>query len=97
MCKWVKSGNQRIDPCMKLPVYLLDIMTQYKALACCCGHGKYPETIIAKDLVSGVILEFNSKTPIPRKKRFYKRDSEGVFFIPEFASLHAHETANPKP
>ncbi|GAG87699.1 unnamed protein product, partial [marine sediment metagenome] len=49
-----------------------------------CGHGKYPMTIIIQntklkecrwDLVSGKM--------IPRKKKFYRKDSEGYYYVPE--------------
>jgi hypothetical protein len=38
-------------------------------------------------LPSGEAMEFFSKTKIPRKTRFYKRDKQGVFFIPEVEKI----------
>jgi hypothetical protein len=83
-----KSGLKRIDPCIKGFIERLDsILPSYlKIVACCCGHEKYKMSIVIKqkwntfpnsfyDLVSGV--------SIPRIKRFYKKDKEGYYYIPE--------------
>lgn len=52
-----------------------------KTLACCCGHGKYPMTIIFKR--GDFNTEVFSGVTINRKKRFYKRDKQGYYYIPE--------------
>jgi hypothetical protein len=80
MCKWIKSGNTRIDPCMRGWVNFAKD-GGLEVLACCCGHGKYSRTIVID--YEGHVEELFSKVIIPRKKRFYKRDSEGHFYIPE--------------
>lgn len=72
-----------MDKCM---VGFIENLNMFKhpeiaILACCCGHSKYPMTIIINarhgiyDLVSGKM--------IPRKRRFYKRDKQGYYYIPE--------------
>lgn len=82
MCKKTqfKTCPSKIDPCMIKFIEQLEI--SYNILACCCGHNRYPMTIIIKtshnkfcDLVSGKI--------IPRKKRFYRKDKRGYYYIPE--------------
>ena len=55
--------------------------THLRTLGCCCGHGKYPMTIVVKDVVG--VYELISGKPIPRKKRFYLKDKEGFYYIPE--------------
>ena len=64
----------------------------FKIVACCCGHqeefkGKYPMTIVCEyyDRKSGhqTFIEFISGKEIPRTRRFYKRDKQGVYYIPE--------------
>lgn len=81
MCKWLKSGNTRIDSCLRTT--LLELQKQdIVVLASCCGHGIYKKTVIAR-FPDKEPYEFFSKTKIPRKRRFYKRDCNGVFFIPE--------------
>jgi hypothetical protein len=81
MCVWIKSGNQRIDPCMKDAVEWAN-SEGHTVLACCCGHGKYEYTIVSKEK-DGSIIELDTFIKIPRKKRFYFRDCEGHFYIPE--------------
>jgi hypothetical protein len=80
MCKWIKSGNTRIDPCMKQAIAFFKLR-KVKTLASCCGHNKYPPSVVVE--CEGQIMEVYSGAILPRKKRFYKRDSEGHFFIPE--------------
>jgi len=70
----------RIDKCMRSKI--LDLISRgYNTVGCCCGHSKYPETIIC--VGKNGAYEYNSKTKIPRKKRFYKKDSNGYYYIPE--------------
>lgn len=71
----------RVDSCIRDLIRSLN-NHQYVTVACCCGHGRYPLTVICKkdsegyyDLVSGI--------DIPRTRNFYKLDSEGYYFIPE--------------
>jgi hypothetical protein len=80
MCKWIKSGANRIDPCMRKEI--LDMQSSgITTLASCCGHGKYHKTIIIKTPIGP--MEYYIQIPISRKKRFYMRDKNGVFYIPE--------------
>jgi len=64
-------------------VRLINKLTPYKTLGSCCGHGKYPETIIIECPVTKKRYEVFSGIEIPRKKRFYVRDNEGEYYIPE--------------
>jgi len=82
MCKKTKGCGRRIDPCMVKIVKLINIATNYKTLACCCGHHKYPMTIVV-DNKRGTILEYFSQEVIPRKKKFYKKDKQGYYYIKE--------------
>lgn len=61
---------------------LMNEVTKYKTLASCCGHGKYPMTIIVSRGY-GNPIEWFSQVEIPRKRNFYRRDKQGVFYIPE--------------
>ena len=83
MCKKTqfKYCPSTIDSCM---TELILTLRYYgvPTVACCCGHGKYPMTIVIgasresfKDLISN--------KEIPRKKRFYKKDKQGYYYIPE--------------
>ena len=83
MCK--THNPRKIDGCLRL---LITNLNNYfgedaKIVACCCGHGKYNLSIIVREYPSGRAYDFCSNLNIPRKKRFYKKDSEGYYFIPE--------------
>lgn len=70
-----------IDKCMVDEIRDL-IAKGSTTLACCCGHGKYRKTVIVEGLTIGA-YEYFTDMHIPRKRRFYKRDEGGVFYIPE--------------
>ena len=86
MCKInKKSGNKRIDPCIKSFILSLQ-MGGFKTIGSCCGHGKYPLSVVIEtrpkhrkpfnvELISGKV--------IPRKRRFYRKDKQGYYYIPE--------------
>ena len=83
MCKKVKSGNQRIDPCMREMIGIANThVIGLKTLACCCGHDRYSGTMVVR-LPNGGAMEFFSKKLIPRKRRFYMKDLYGYYYIPE--------------
>lgn len=83
MCKWNKWGDTRIDPCMREVIRNLQKL-KIRTLSCCCGHGKYPMTLIVNiGLSKQLALEIFSGIQIERKKRFYKRDKQRYYFIPE--------------
>ena len=85
MCKKTnyKTPNTRLDKCMRPIIQWLK--NKHIPVACCCGHGKYPITIVVKEGRNGkiVYVEIFSQIIIPRTKRFYKRDKQGYYYIPE--------------
>ena len=88
MCKFnSKSGLNRIDPCMKKFIQSLEDYGYY-LMACCYGHKKYPMTVIIMQGLEGHTyhIELISGKIIPRKKRFYKKDKQGYYYIPEVSS-----------
>lgn len=79
MCE--KRKHNRIDKCMRK---MISRLQEYgvKTLACCCGHGKYPRTIVIR--AQGYPYEIFSDTIIPRIAKFYKLDKKlGIYYIPE--------------
>jgi len=82
MCK---THNPRvIDKCLRI---LIDNLREYygddyTTVASCCGHGKYPMTLLFKD-GGNVVTDWCSNKIIPRKKRFYVKDKQGYYYIPE--------------
>ena len=85
MCKFkLKSGDTRIDPCMKNLIYTLNEIPRFKTLACCCGHKKYAMTVMVYNKKLDLAYEFFSGLVIPREKKFYKRNKKtGIYYIPE--------------
>lgn len=83
MCK--KHNLRKIDKCLKEFVDRLDcfLTKPWRTIACCCGHGKYPMTIIVKEYNEGQAIDLVSGKVIPRKKRFYRKDKQGYYYIPE--------------
>ena len=101
MCKWVKSGNQRIDPCMRLFIEQLKIGGAVP-LACCCGHNRYSSTVVFQkdNQILAVAYNKGKAVILPRKRRFYMRDLHGYYYIPEIDRrlvtpqlIHTHETS----
>ena len=78
MCKKTqfKYCPSTIDKCMRNIIKIIP-----GTFACCCGHGKYPMTIVCD--WAGTIFEIMSYTEIPRKRKFYKKDKQGYYYIPE--------------
>ena len=78
MCE--KAYHNRIDKCMNNIIRFLN-ENGINTFACCCGHGKYPITIVCGYGISK--LEIFSGKFIFRKKKFYKKDRQGYYYIPE--------------
>ena len=70
-----------IDKCMNERIKIMRDRG-INTLGCCCGHNKYPMTIIVKSKEE-IIVEYFSNKIIPRIRRFYKRDDEGYYYVPE--------------
>lgn len=96
MCKWNKFGDTRIDPCMRELISWLK--ERHEIIACCCGHGKYPMSIIVKEFTilengksaiiyrevfSNIILRTRIAPLGKLPKKFYKRDKQRRYYIPE--------------
>lgn len=89
MCKKIKGIHNRIDKCMKPLIKFLND-GGYKTIACCCGHNKYPMTIVVKSEMfpeNGYAFEILTSTYIPRKIKFYKKDKQGYYYLPEVSKI----------
>lgn len=85
MCNFNKNNKgRRIDFCLK-PLLKWLTSNDYTVVASCCGHEKYPMTIVVKYMYNGIpkYFELLSNIELLRTKKFYKRDWEGVYYIPE--------------
>lgn len=79
VAKWI-----RIDPCIKhLPLSLS--MHGFEPVACCCGHGRYPMTVICKVHDKNRYFDLISGKDVKRKEGggWYLKDKDGYYFIPE--------------
>ena len=84
---WTLARNNPVivDECIAEKIKALakrEIIT----LSCCCGHGRYPKSIIVlcKDGITK--REYYSRKKILRKRKFYKRDEKGYYYIPEVSN-----------
>jgi len=61
------------------------LKSDYATVASCCGHGKYPITVVVRWIENGnpTYYELFTNTKIPRTRRFYKKDKQGYYYIPE--------------
>ncbi len=71
----------RVDSCLRDEVIALN-RAGIRTVGCCCGHGRYPKTIVIRTQ-EGKIALHPSREDIPRKRLFYRTDSDGFYFIPE--------------
>jgi hypothetical protein len=87
MCKKIKGLHNRIDKCMKNFIEYLEHYLPHRTVACCCGHGKYPMSVIVeiynRKTGERTFLEIFSNKIIPRTRNFYVKDKQGYYFIPE--------------
>lgn len=84
MCDKLPYCNPRIDKCLVYIIKDLNKSPRLKSLASCCGHGKYNSTIVVKDKKGNIFEYYSNYLLGPRKRnRYYKKDKEGFYFIPE--------------
>ncbi len=83
MCKRLKTSDQRIDKCIRELVSNLSTSLKGDVVlfGSCCGHGKYPMTLIVRH--KGKVYDLVSGVNIPRRRKSYKKDEEGYYYIPE--------------
>jgi len=81
----VGDRDVRVDYCIAGLIKWINLNGPYITVASCCGHGKYPPTIVVRDtrIRDAVPWEIFSNLPLPRTRNFYKRDGDGLYFIPE--------------
>lgn len=87
MCKKLPYCNPRIDSCLQEEIIGINRSVGLKTIASCCGHGKHKKTVViifkqskkVFEHFSGVFLSLGKR----KGNRYYKKDSDGFFFIPE--------------
>ena len=85
MCNKLPYSNPRIDKCIRETIENINKKGRYKTLASCCGHDIYPMTIVVRDKITRIILEYYTQIQLEFKKRnrYYKKDDDGFYFILE--------------
>lgn len=87
LVSYPKEKIVRIDDCMFNLIYFINTSMAIKTLGCCCGHNKYPMSVIVQNQFTGEIYEFMTGIEINRKKKFYKKNKKtGYYYIPEVVS-----------
>lgn len=81
--KRMRIGSKliRLDSCITNLIFYLN-RRGLCTVGSCCGHGRYNMTI-SYEKNNGEIWELLSNIRIPRKRRLYKKDKNGYYFIPE--------------
>lgn len=79
----IKNKAIRVDSCLRETIKILN--NHFETVACCCGHNRYPVTILAKR-PDGKIYDVCSGAVINRIKRYYRKDADGFFYVPEVCS-----------
>ena len=77
----IRGRLVRVDPCLRGKIKQLNHEFGCETVACCCGHGVYRETILIK--TSSGIYDHESGMIVPRVRRFYHKDENGFYFVPE--------------
>ncbi len=80
MCSKTKYMRKGIDPYLKDEITALN-NHNVVTVSCCCGHGKYPKTIVIN--FNGRLLDLVSNTIIPLRRGIYTRDPKGHYYIKE--------------
>ena len=86
MCEFnPKNNGRRMDPCMKEYIEFL-VKLNLIPRSCCCGHGIYQKSVVIETTnIKGKVTNYELFTGniISRTKRFYKKDKQGYYYIPE--------------
>lgn len=84
MCSKKPYCNHEVDKCIQKFIIRINKYSKYCTLSSCCGHNKYPMSIIIQNKETKEISELFTKFKFEKRKRtFYKKDKEGYYFIPE--------------
>lgn len=75
--------NAKVDSCMVEDLKAINKFG-HKTKASCCGHGRYPKTIVVSN--GEFIFELKSRKIIPRIRNFYRIDTKGYYYIPEVSN-----------
>ena len=92
---YTQTKEVHVDFCIANLIDVLNRFDELQTLACCCGHKKYDMSIVVKDS-QGKVWELMSGISLYRKKRFYVKDKEGYYYIPEVEAETVRLPPQPK-
>lgn len=81
----IDGADVEVDKCMVRLIDSLNDVKGMKTLGCCCGHGVYEMSVVVvqQGVRDGKPFDVMSGTDIPRKRKFYKKDENGMYYLPE--------------
>nr|MDO8114951.1 hypothetical protein [Candidatus Sigynarchaeota archaeon] len=91
MCDKLRYENPRIDRCLVEAIEQINAGGEFHTIASCCGHGRYPPTIIVRDR-NGHYYEYVSKQLVDKAKRhrYYRRDPFGFYYVGQIDLQKCH-------
>jgi len=88
VAKILRGKKIRLDECIAEDIEKFNRF--FVTVASCCGHGRYPRTIVVRHqltdknyLLPGDDPKIHPGVVILRKRRFYVKGRDGFYFIPE--------------
>lgn len=81
----IEGKSISVDSCLANDVKEINERSGWKTRGSCCGHGKYHKSIvlISRRFPERGMREFYTGVPIPRKRNFYRKDADGIYYLPE--------------
>jgi len=80
MCEKKPYCNRKVDECIRDIVTVINRYGIYRTISSCCGHNKYPRTIIVMDKITKEVKDYDTQTHLSwgkrKRNRYYKKDSE---------------------
>jgi hypothetical protein len=81
-----KVWRRDVDKCLIEEIDVINKTTPFRTVASCCGHNIYNRTILVTEKGrTKPVFDIFTNVIIPRNKKhgWYRKDSDGVYFIPE--------------
>lgn len=85
----IDSKKRHVDCCMIPMIETFKEMEDFESVACCCGHGRYKSSFLARRKGANRVFDMFSGVKLPFTGRYYKRNkgTKRLFFIPEIEAF----------
>ena len=77
MCK-KPPHSRNVDPCLSSLIKDINDSGKYRTILSCCGHGKYPSTILVLDKDTNKIFEESFKPLVAFSKTFLATEFQSL-------------------